>query len=218
MTDYILTYIPVILQAILFLVMLGMGLTLTVKDFKRVGTAPKAIFIGLFNQIVIVPIIAFTIISVIPMQPMIAMGLMVVACCPGGAVSNLFSHLANGDTALSISLTAITSLVTIFTIPFIINFSLDAILGAASKNIQLPIGPTILNIFKLTALPVLFGMYINNKFPDFSEKSKPVISWSSGIVIVLALVLMVMKLEEIGDSWFFIKASFFYIQWVLSRY
>ncbi|WP_298487446.1 bile acid:sodium symporter family protein [uncultured Maribacter sp.] len=208
MTEQILTYIPVILQTILFLVMLGMGLTLTAKDFKRVGTAPKAIFIGLFNQIVMVPIIAFTIISIIPMQPMIAMGLMVVASCPGGAVSNLFSHLAKGDTALSISLTAITSLVTIVTIPFIINFSLDTILGAASKNIQLPIGPTILNIFKLTALPVLIGMYINNKFPDFSEKSKPVISWGSGIVIVLALVLMVMKLEEIGDSWFFIKASF----------
>ncbi len=208
MTAQFLAYIPVILQIILFLVMLGMGLTLTVTDFKRVGVAPKAIFIGLFNQIVLVPIIAFTIVAVVPMKPMVAMGLMIVACCPGGAVSNLFSHLAKGDTALSISLTAISSLVTIFTIPFILNFSLDAILGAASKNIQLPIGATVLNIFKLTALPVLIGMFIKHKYPNFSEKSKPAISWGSGIVIVLALVLMIMKLEEIGSSWFFIKASF----------
>ncbi len=208
MTAQFLAYIPVILQIILFLVMLGMGLTLTLDDFKRVGIAPKAIFIGLFNQIVLVPIIAFTIVAIVPMKPMVAMGLMIVACCPGGAVSNLFSHLAKGDTALSISLTAISSLVTIFTIPFILNFSLDAILGAASKNIQLPIGATVLNIFKLTALPVLIGMFIKHKYPNFSEKSKSAISWGSGIVIVLALVLMIMKLEEIGNSWFFIKASF----------
>ncbi len=208
MTAQFLAYIPVILQIILFLVMLGMGLTLTLDDFKRVGIAPKAIFIGLFNQIVLVPIIAFTIVAIVPMKPMVAMGLMIVACCPGGAVSNLFSHLAKGDTALSISLTAISSLVTIFTIPFILNFSLDTILGAASKNIQLPIGATVLNIFKLTALPVLIGMFIKHKYPNFSEKSKSAISWGSGIVIVLALVLMIMKLEEIGNSWFFIKASF----------
>lgn len=208
MTAQILSYIPVILQIILFLVMLGMGLTLTIKDFKRVGVAPKAIFVGLFNQIVLVPIIAFTIIAIVPMQPMVAMGLMIVACCPGGAVSNLFSHLAKGDTALSISLTAISSLITIITIPFIINFSLEAILGTSSKSIQLPFGPTVFNIFKLTALPVLIGMYIKYKFPLFSEKSKSAISWGSGIVIILALVLMIMKLEEIGDSWYFIKASF----------
>ncbi|RKR15198.1 BASS family bile acid:Na+ symporter [Maribacter vaceletii] len=208
MTAQLLSYIPVILQTILFLVMLGMGLTLTITDFKRVGIAPKAVFIGLFNQIVFVPVIAFTIIAIVPMQPMVAMGLMIVACCPGGAVSNLFSHLAKGDTALSISLTAISSLVTIFTIPFILNFSLDAILGAAFKNIQLPFGATVFNIFKLTALPVLIGMYINHKFPLFSKKSKAAISWGSIIVIILALVLMIMKLEEIGNSWYFIKASF----------
>lgn len=209
MTDFLSAYIPTILQILLFLVMFGMGMTLTIKDFTRVGTSPKAAFTGLTNQIIIVPIIAYAIVLLVPMQPMIAMGLMVCACCPGGAVSNLFSFLAKGDTALSISLTAVSSIVTIFTIPFIINFSLDAILGAGGKSIQLPIGATVFNIFKLTALPVLLGMAINYKWPIFSHKSKPAIKWGSITVIVLALTLMVMKLEEIGDSWFFIKASFF---------
>ncbi|MFP2995395.1 bile acid:sodium symporter family protein [Spongiivirga sp. MCCC 1A20706] len=207
MTELLSQYIPKILQLLLFLIMLGMGMTLTVKDFTRVGVKPKAVFTGLVNQILFVPLIAYCLVLIIPMQPMIAMGLMVVACSPGGAVSNLFSYLSKGDTALSITLTAISSIITIFTIPLIINFSLDAILGEASKSIQLPLGKTIYNIFKLTALPVFIGMLINYKFPKTAEKSKPVIKWGSITVIILALIFMVMKLEEIGDSWSFLKAS-----------
>ncbi len=208
MIEYLLAYIPGILQILLFLIMLGMGMTLTVKDFKRVGVKPKAVCIGLINQIVFVPIIGFVIVSFVPMQPMVAMGLMIVACCPGGAVSNLFSYLSKGDTALSITLTAISSIITIFTIPFIINFSLDVILGASGESIRLPIDKTIINIFKLTALPVFIGMFINYKLPIFAKNSKRAIKWGSVLVIILALALMVMKLEEIGDSWQLIQASF----------
>ncbi len=208
MIEFLSSYIPNILQVLLFLVMLGMGMTLTIKDFTRVSATPKATFTGLINQIILVPLIAFGIVSFAPMPPMIAMGLMVCACCPGGAVSNLFSFLAKGDVALSITLTAISSIVTIFTIPLIINFSLESILGEASKSIQLPLGKTILNIFKLTALPTMLGMLINYKWPTFSLKSKPAIKWVSILVIILALALMTMKLEEIGNSWHFFKASF----------
>lgn len=208
MIEFFSAYIPTILQILLFLVMFGMGMTLTIPDFTRVGIAPKAVLTGLVNQIIIVPLIAYGIVLLIPMEPMIAMGLMVCACSPGGAVSNLYSYLSKGDTALSITLTAISSIVTIFTIPLIINFSLDAILGAAGKAIQLPLGKTIYNIFKLTALPVFLGMFLNYKFPKTAEKSKPAIKWGSILVIVLALIFMVMKLEEIGDSWAFLKASF----------
>ncbi len=208
MTEFLSAHIPTILQLLLFLVMFGMGMTLTIPDFTRVGVAPKAVFTGLVNQIVLVPLIAYGIVLLVPMEPMIAMGLMVCACSPGGAVSNLFSFLSKGDTALSITLTAISSIVTIFTIPLIINFSLDSILGEASKNIQLPLGKTIFNIFKLTALPVFLGMFINYKFPKTAEKSKPAIKWGSIAVIVLALIFMILKLEEIGDSWAFLKACF----------
>lgn len=204
----LLALIPTLLQILLFLIMFGMGMTLTIPDFTRIGTAPKAVLTGLVNQIVLVPCIAYGIVLLVPMEPMIAMGLMVCACCPGGAVSNLFTYLAKGDTALSISLTAISSIVTIFTIPLIINFSLDAILGASGKSIHLPLGKTIFNIFKLTALPVFLGMILNYKFPLTANKSKPIIKWGSIIVIVIALIFMVMKLEEIGDSLAFLKASF----------
>lgn len=187
--------------------MLGMGMTLTLKDFINIGQSPKAIFIGLFNQVLLVPLIAFTIISLVPMDAIFAMGLMIVSCCPGGAVSNLFSHLAKGDTALSISLTALSSIITVFTIPIILVFSLNYILGETT-TIVLPLGKTIFNIFKLTALPVFIGMLIIYKFEKFAKKSKPAIKWGSIAVVILALILMVMKLEEIGDSWAFIKASF----------
>lgn len=208
MIEFFSAYIPTILQILLFLVMFGMGMTITVPDFARIGIAPKAVLTGLINQIILVPLIAYGIVLLVPMEPMIAMGLMVCACSPGGAVSNLYSYLAKGDTALSITLTAISSIVTIFTIPLIINFSLDAILGAAGKSIQLPLGKTIFNIFKLTALPVFLGMFLNYKFPATAEKSKPAIKWGSITVIVLALFFMVMKLEEIGDSWSFLKSAF----------
>ncbi len=201
------SYIPTLLQIILFLVMFGMGVTLRWSDFARVGEAPRAVITGLINQLVFVPLIALAIIAVLPTEPMIAMGLMVVACSPGGAVSNLFSYLSKGDTALSITLTAFSSIITIFTIPFIINYSLDIILGEEAKNIYLPIGPTILNIFKLTALPVMLGMLLNYKYPGLAEKSKPAIKWGSITVIVLALIFMVLKLQEIGDGWLLMKAS-----------
>lgn len=205
--ETLLSYIPIALQIMLFLIMLGMGMTLTTKDFFNVGTNPKALFVGLCNQILLVPLLAFALINLIPMNDYLAMGLMIVSCCPGGAVSNLFSYLAKGDTALSISLTALSSIITVFTIPYILILSLDYIFGEAI-TIQLPLGKTIFNVFKLTALPVLLGMLILHYLPKLAKVCKPHIGWFSVMVIVLALTLMVLKLEEIGDSWDLITASF----------
>ncbi len=206
--ELILKYTPQLLSYLLFLIMLGMGMTLTVLDFKRVASYPKAIFIGLSNQIIILPIIGAILVSVLPMEPVFAMGLMLVAASPGGATSNLISHLSKGDTALSISMTAISSIITVFSIPLIINYSLKWIMAAEGVEIQLPLWNTVLNIFKLTALPVLLGLLINHRFPVFAEKSKPAIAWGSGIIILMALALMVNKLNEIGNVWHFIKAAF----------
>jgi len=203
----ILSYTGQILQILLFLIMLGMGMTLTIADFKRVGQFPKAVIIGLINQIILLPIIGLLIINLVPMAPAIAMGLMLVTACPGGATSNLISHLSKGDTALSISLTAFSSVITIFTIPFIINYSLETIMGESGKAIQLNILDAIVNIVKLTALPVALGMFVNYRFPTFTEKSKSALAWSSGIFILIALSLLVVKLDEIGNVWTFIKAA-----------
>lgn len=199
--------VPQLLQLLLFLVMFGMGMTLKIEDFKRIGQYPKAVVIGLSNQIILLPIIGFFLVSILPISPVMAMGLMVVTACPGGATSNLMSHLSKGDTALSITLTAFSSLITIFTIPLIINFSLTQIMAEGGKEIQLPIVNTILNIIKLTALPVALGMFINYRFPVFSQKSRTAVAWGSAVVILSALTLMVLKLDEYGDVWQFIKEA-----------
>ena len=199
--------VPQLLQLLLFLVMFGMGMTLKLEDFKRIGQYPRAVLIGLCNQIILLPIIGFILVSIMPISPVMAMGIMVVTACPGGATSNLMSHLSKGDTALSITLTAFSSLITIITIPLIINFSLSQIMAEGGKEIQLPVFNTILNIIKLTALPVAIGMFINHRFPDFSQRSRSAVAWGSGIVILSALSLMILKLDEYGSVWQFIKAA-----------
>ena len=202
-------WVPTILQALLFLIMFAMGITLTVDDFKRVRKYPKAVFIGLSNQIILLPLVGFLIISLIKMPPEVAMGLILVTACPGGATSNLIAHLSKGDTALSITMTAISSLLTILTIPIIVNYALEWIMQADGVAIQLPFWPTVYGIIKLTALPVLLGMFVNFKFPKFSAASRKGIAWMSGVFILIALALMVFKLDEIGDVWTFIKQAFF---------
>lgn len=185
-----------------------MGMTLTLTDFKRVAQYPKAALIGLFNQLILLPLIGFVIASSLPLDPVFAVGLIVVVACPGGATSNLISHLSKGDTALSISMTAVSSLITILTIPFIINMSLAFFMRGENVSIQLPIVATVINIIKLTAIPVILGMMINYYLPSFALKMKKPVAIGSGIIILLALYVMVLKLDQIGSVWGFIKAVF----------
>ena len=107
----------------IMIIMVGMGLGLTLQDFKRVADHPKPVLIGLFNQIILLPLVGFGLCLVFKPEPFIAIGLMMLVACPGGTSSNIITLLAKGDLPLSISLTAINSLITIFTIPLIINFS-----------------------------------------------------------------------------------------------
>lgn len=185
-----------------------MGMTLTITDFKRVAQYPKAAIIGLFNQLVILPLIGFVIAYSLPLDPVFAVGLMVVVACPGGATSNLISHLSKGDTALSISMTAVSSLITILTIPFIINMSLVFFMEGNNVTIQLPFLATVINIIKLTALPVILGMLVNYYLSSFALRMKKPVAIGSGIIILLALYIMVLKLDQIGNVWHFIKAVF----------
>ena len=119
MKDSVLT--SVVLPLALFLIMLGMGLSLTLGDFKRVAEVPKSAAIGLFCQLVLLPITAWALIYAFGMSGALAVGLMIIAACPGGVTSNLITHVSRGDTALSITLTAITSFITVLTIPLILS-------------------------------------------------------------------------------------------------
>lgn len=124
----------VFLPLALFIIMMGMGLSLVVDDFRRVLRYPKAVAIGLAIKLLVIPIITFGLLAVIPLEPELAVGFILLAACPGGATTNLITHLAKGDVALSITLTAIASVITVFTIPLLVNLGLQHMTAVA----QLP--------------------------------------------------------------------------------
>jgi len=185
----------IILAASLIIIMLGMGLSLVFNDFKRIFISPKAIFIGLLNQIIILPIIGFSIALAFPLKPEIAIGIMILAACPGGPTSNLIAHLAKGDLALSVSLTAISSFITILTIPFVINFALIQFLDEG-QIIRLNILETIIQIFVIIVIPITIGMLIRNYKEDFARRMEKPVRKASGIVVALVIIGIVVKEKE----------------------
>ncbi len=185
----------IILAASLAIIMLGMGLSLVIDDFKRIFQTPKSIIIGLLNQLILLPIIAFGLASVFPLQPEIAVGVMVLAACPGGATSNLISHLANADTALSVTLTAFSSFITILTIPFIVNFSLEQFLDE-STMIQLDIVQTFLQILMIIIIPISIGMLIRKYKENFALKMAKPVRIASALILILVIVGIIIKEKD----------------------
>ena len=178
------------LPASLFIIMLGLGLSLQTSDFKRILTYPKAIFIGLTNQMILLPLIGYAIASFMNLSPELAVGIMILAACPGGVTSNLYTHLSNGDTALSVTLTAISSTISIITIPLIINFGLSQFMGEG-QEFQLPVVKTVVQIMVITIVPILLGMLVRAKKPNIAlslEKTVKVVSAIILFVIVLGLI------------------------------
>jgi BASS family bile acid:Na+ symporter len=153
----------------LAVIMFGMGLSLRVEDFKRILIYPKAVGIGLLNQLVLLPILAFGIVKAFSLPPELAVGLMILAVCPGGATSNLITHLAKGDSALSITLTACSSVITVFTIPFLVNFSIAYFIPGGEAK-QLEVVGTVVSVLFITLIPVALGMITLAKAPRLAEK------------------------------------------------
>lgn len=182
----------IILAGALIVIMLGMGLTLQGTDFKRIFRYPKAIFIGLTNQLILLPLIGLSITWLLPMQPEIAIGVMILAACPGGPTSNLISHLAKADLALSVTLTAFSSLITILTIPFIVNFALEYFLGVG-QVFELNILSTIVQIFVIVVIPIIIGMLVRRYRPDFADRMARPVRIASAVVLVLIIVGVVIK-------------------------
>lgn len=184
----------VVLPLALMVIMFGMGLTLTLADFKRVILSPKAKLIGLANQLILLPLIALGLVHLFHLSPELAVGLMLVAACPGGPTSNLITHLSRGDTALSVTLTAVSSLVTVFTIPLIVGASLAHFMGDAETTIALPFGKTVVQLMLVTLVPVLLGMGVLARWPAFARRmGKPVNGLS---MLFLALVIVIAVANE----------------------
>lgn len=181
-----------ILALSLIIIMFGMGLSLSIRDFTAVFLRPKAIIIGLVCQLIMLPIVGFTLIKIFTLQPDIAIGVIILAACPGGPTSNLITHLANGDAALSVSMTAACSFITLLTIPFIINLGLQEVLGAGT-SIQLNVLQTILQVFIIVIVPVALGMLLKSKRPKFSLRMQKPVKRASGIFFVVVLLAVIIK-------------------------
>ncbi|MGO2505546.1 MAG: bile acid:sodium symporter family protein [Psychrobacter alimentarius] len=165
----------VVIPICLFLIMMGMGLTLVTNDFKRVLKYPKAVGIGLTNQLILLPVIGFALANIMPLEPEYAVGVMLLVLCPGGTTSNLFTYLAKGDVALSVTMTAIASIITVFSIPVVLSFSLIHFMGAGSE-FQLPVLKTVLTLVLLTILPISVGMLIKRFAPKVADSSQRYVS------------------------------------------
>lgn len=179
----------------LFIIMIGIGMTLTIRDFRQVAVYPKGMIVGTVAQILLMPLVAFAIASLLAVPPAIAVGLVVIAACPGGTTSNLFVLLARGNIALSIVLTVSASLITILTLPLFANAALQYYMGA-EENIVLPVGKTIGVLVGIVLLPVAIGMLVRSRKPELARKAESVVSVFGGVVLALLIVALVYGVRD----------------------
>ena len=182
--------IDIFLPLSLVFIMFTLGLGLTPNDFVNLLRKPKAFFVGIINQMILLPITAFIIVSLMGITKEIAVGMMILASCPGGVTSNMITKLAKGDTALSISYTAVISVLTIITLPIITGFSMGHFMGAEAPPMNLvSLG---LTMFLITALPVGIGLIVRSKnrtFADLFEITATKISTILFIIIIIGALL-----------------------------
>ncbi|MBZ2169103.1 bile acid:sodium symporter family protein [Marinobacter sp. F4216] len=179
----------------LFIIMVGIGLTLTLRDFGQVTRNPKSILVGTAAQILVMPLTAFAIAQVLGLAPALAVGLVIIAACPGGTTSNLFALLARANIALSILLTVSASLITILTLPLFTNFALQTYMGEGA-DITLPAGKTIAMLVVIVLLPVALGMIIRTRAPQAAQKAESIVSIFGGVVLLALIVVILWGARE----------------------
>ena len=191
----------VFLPLALAIIMLGMGMTLIITDFTRVIKYPRAILIGLTNQLIFLPIIGFSLAIAFNLNPVMAVGLMILASCPGGPTSNLITQVCKGNIALSVTLTAVASLVSILTIPFILSYALEYFGSNTDVTIELPIIDTILQIMGITVIPISIGMLIRKHKTSFAKRmEKPMRTASTVIFILVFIAVLAANADKLIDG------------------
>ncbi len=187
----------IFLPITLAIITMGMGLSITFSDFRRIFRYPKAMLIGLSSQLLLLPVIAFAISSLANIDPVYKVGLMIIAACPGGAASNLVTYILAGNVALSISMTVINNLITLITIPLIVGLSLDFFIGNHT-DITLPVLNTILNIFLITILPAVTGVFMRRYLKGIADNLQKPLQYALPILLMLVYlgVLFVDKGNE----------------------
>ena len=179
----------------LALIMLGLGLGLTIKDFKRVLTTPKDFLVGIICQLILLPIIAYLIILVLKLPIEIALGLMIIASAPGGVTSNVLTKFANGDVALSISLTAVGSLISIISVPFIVFTSAD-LLNVTEMSKEITMTGIAIKMALVVTVPVIFGMIIRSFADNFISSNLKMINKITGLLFIIVFIAVWVEERE----------------------
>lgn len=179
------------------IIMLGLGLSLTPDDFRRVARHPRAVVVALACQLVLLPLVCFGLITLLDLPPLLAIGMMLLAASPGGTSANLYSHLFRGDVALNVSLTAINSVLAIATLPLITNLAINHYGQGDTVSLQFT---KVVEVFAVVLLPVAIGMAIRATRPAVAERAdRPVRIGSAVILAVLVLGILLDQREDVGD-------------------
>jgi bile acid:Na+ symporter, BASS family len=178
----------IVLPIAMFTMMFAMGLTLTPQDFKKIMVFPKAVLLGLFLQLLLLPAIGFAVVSVFPLKTMVAVGFVTLAASPSGTLSNVVVHIGKGNTALSITLTALATMVTLFTLPLWINFALRSFRGTETM-VEVPIMQTALELGMFTLVPVSIGLFARSRAPHW-EKIEPYLTRGSALTTFIIFVVV----------------------------
>lgn len=195
MEDYNLT--DYMINGVLATIMLGVGLSLTLKDFKRIFQYPKAIIIGLSSQLVLMPCIAFAIAFASNLSPEMKVGLVIISICPGGASSNLIIYLLRGNLALAVTFTIFNSIITLFSIPAIANLALFVFLHAQTE-IHLPFLSTVIQIFIITIIPVGIGVFIRQVKTEFAEKLEKPLDYILSVLLGTVFIVKIFASRNSG--------------------
>ena len=190
MLDILFSNIDLLIDLVLAFITMSLGLNLTKQDFKQLFIMPKSLTVGLFAQMVLLPLAAFILMKFTDFSPAIKVGFIIISVCPGGVTSNLVSYLLKGNVALSISLTVMNGILCMFTIPIFVNMGIGYYFHHTA-NIELPVWNTIQHIALVTVLPATIGVIIRNKIPDLANKLQPILKY---LLPALLLIIFMIKI------------------------
>lgn len=187
------TGLPIALAIIMF----GLGLSLTTRDFRRVARTPKAVIVALVLQVLVLPVVAFGLVVAFDLDPLLAVGVMLLAASPGGTTANLFSHLFRGDVALNVTLTAINSVLAAVTIPLVTNLAIDYFDADGELGLQLG---KVIQVLLIVLVPVGLGMVVRRRSPGFAARAdRPVRIFSIVVLATVAIGALLGERENLPD-------------------
>ena len=190
MLDILFSNIDLLIDLVLAFITMSLGLNLTKDDFKQLFIMPKSLTVGLFAQMVLLPLAAFILMKFTDFSPAIKVGFIIISVCPGGVTSNLVSYLLKGNVALSISLTVMNGILCMFTIPIFVNMGIGYYFHH-TEAIELPVWHTIQHIALVTVFPATIGVLIRNKFSDLANKLQPILKY---LLPALLLIIFMVKI------------------------